>query len=422
MKSYNGFLFLFASALLLGTVTTGCAFSRLHNDLARYEHFRHEFSGRVELVNLDHEALILIAMRDSEGRDVFAYRVMSGPSDFDFKAEDQTLYFFAFDDLNMDFTFQPGEPFGLSSRTGSGDPVSAPADNILIAITAASSAQQNYPPGIVDYQLTNTVAMPGLNFNVGTVTSLDHAWFSKEQARKGLWEPYGFIADGGAGIHLLEEYDPNRIPVLFVHGINGTPRNFTAMIENLDRSRYQAWVYSYPSGLRLANLANGLYVFVETLRRAYGFDELHLIAHSLGGLVSKGALNRCAQTKGCKYLRSYTTVSTPWAGVASAKSGIKWAPRVVPVWLDIDPDSEYVRTVFDTPLPEGLPFYLNFSFKQTSIFGSGSSDGVIKLNSQLRLAAQDQSTDIRGFDEGHMSILSNATVIEKIYEHLAVAR
>ena len=99
-----------------------------------------------------------------------------------------------------------------------------------------------------------------------------------------------------------------------------------------------------------------------------------------------------------------------------------WAPRVVPVWLDIDPDSKYVQTVFDTPLPEGLPFYLNFGFKQTSIFRSGSSDGVIKLSSQLRLAAQEQSTEVRGFDEGHVSILSNATVIEKIYEHLAAAR
>ena len=102
--------------------------------------------------------------------------------------------------------------------------------------------------------------------------------------------------------------------------------------------------------------------------------------------------------------------------------GIKWAPRVIPVWLDIDPDSDYVQSIFDTPLPEGLPFYLNFGFKQTSIFGSGSSDGVIKLNSQLRLAAQDQSTEVRGFDEGHVSILSNATVIENIYKRLAAVR
>ncbi len=412
----------FASVLLLGAAITGCAFSRLHNDLARYEHFKHEFSGTIELVDLEHEALIVIAMRDSEGSDLFAYRVMSGPGDFDFKSEDQTLYFFAFDDLNMDFTFQPGEPFGWNARTGSLDPVSAPADDIRIAITAASSEQQNYPPAIVDYELTNLIVGTALNFNVGTVTSLDHVWFSKEQAKKGLWEPYGFMEDGGTGIHFLEEYDPDRIPVLFVHGINATPRDFAAMIENLDHSRYQAWVYSYPSGLRLASLANGLYVFIEMLKRRYRFNELHLIAHSLGGLVSKGALNKCAQTKGCKYLHSYTTVSTPWAGVASAKSGIKWAPRVVPVWLDIDPDSEYVQTVFDTPLPEGLPFYLNFGFKQTSIFRSGSSDGVIELSSQLRLAAQDQSTAMRGFDEGHVSILSNATVIEQIYEHLAATR
>ncbi|MFB3104735.1 MAG: hypothetical protein ACE1ZA_07365, partial [Pseudomonadales bacterium] len=71
--SYNGFRLLFASVSLLGAVTTGCAFSKLHNDLSRYEHFRYEFSGSIELVDLDHEALVLIAMRDSEGSDVFAY-------------------------------------------------------------------------------------------------------------------------------------------------------------------------------------------------------------------------------------------------------------------------------------------------------------------------------------------------------------
>ena len=259
--------------MLLGAVTTGCAFSRLHNDLARYDHFRHEFKGTVELVDLDHEALVVIAMRDIEGSDVFAYRVMSGPGNFDFKAEDQTLYFFAFDDLNMDFTFQPGEPFGLNAPAGSVDSVSAPVDDIRITITAASSEQQHYPPAIVDYQLTNLTALAGLDFNLGTVTKLDHAWFSEQQAKKGLWEPYGFMEDGGAGIHFLEEYDPDRVPVLFVHGINGTPRNFAAMIENLDKSRYQAWVYSYPSGLRMASLANGLYGFVETLKRRYGFNE-----------------------------------------------------------------------------------------------------------------------------------------------------
>jgi hypothetical protein len=129
-------------------------------------------------------------------------------------------------------------------------------------------------------------------------------------------------------------------------------------------------------------------------------------------------VNICAQKNTCEYLRSYTTLSTPWNGVASAKYGVEWAPTVVPVWRDMDPDSEFVTTLFDTPLPGGLPHQLLFGFKQSSIFGSDSSDGVVKLTSQLRDAAQEQAFAMRGYDESHVSILSSDAVIAEVYEIL----
>ena len=242
--------------------------------------------------------------------------------------------------------------------------------------------------------------------------------------RRGLYRPIAPTSSGHLPVTMPHEIyfeecgNPAGKPVVFVHGINGTPRNFTTLIEGLDRSRYQAWFYSYPSGLRLHDLAEGLFQFMETLERRHHFDELHLIAHSMGGLVSRGTVNICAQQKTCEYLRSYTTLSTPWNGVASAKSGVEWAPTVVPVWHDIDPDSEYVTTLFDTPLPDGVPYQLLFGFQRTSIFGAGSSDGVIVLASQLRNAAQEQAFTVRGYDEGHVSILSSDLVISKVYEIL----
>jgi len=161
-----------------------------------------------------------------------------------------------------------------------------------------------------------------------------------------------------------------------------------------------------------------MYQFLEILHRQYGFDELHVVAHSMGGLVSRGGVNLCTQNDTCKYLRSYTTLSTPWNGVASAASGVRWAPEVVPVWRDLDPSSEYVTTLFDTPLPDELAYYLIFGFRQSSIFGSESGDGVIVLTSQLRHAAQAQARMMRGYDEGHVSILSNETVINAVNEIL----
>ena len=226
------------------------------------------------------------------------------------------------------------------------------------------------------------------------------------------------MEDGGSGIHFLEPYDSERTPILFVHGILGSPRRFKPLIDSLDRSKYQVWFFSYPSGLRLSFLAGGLYQFLEMLHRVHDFNELHVVAHSMGGLVSRGSINRCTQNDSCKFLSTYTTISTPWNGVASAASGVKWAPTVVPVWLDLDPTSEYVTTLFDTLLPDALPHQLLFGFRQDSFFGSESSDGTITLSSQLRMAAQEQSKTLRGYDEGHVSILSNESVADTVNQFL----
>ena len=196
---------------------------------------------------------------------------------------------------------------------------------------------------------------------------------------------------------------------------------FTALIDSLDRARFQPWIFNYPSGLRLPILSDALQQLLEILYRNYDFDKLHLVAHSMGGLVSRGSVNLCQQTGSCEYLASYTTMSTPWNGVASAKSGVEWAPTVVPVWRDLDPASDFVTSLFDTPLPEDLSHHLIFGFRQDSIFGSKSSDGVIVLSSQLRDAAQEQAQTIRGYDEGHMSILSSEAVAYKLNQILMQA-
>jgi hypothetical protein len=88
------------------------------------------------------------------------------------------------------------------------------------------------------------------------------------------------------------------------------------------------------------------------------------------------------------------------------------------VWRDLDPSSEYVTTLFDTPLPEQVPYHLLFGYRQDGIFGSESSDGVIKLTSQLRQDAQDQARIVHGYDEDHVSILSNEAAIRQVFEIL----
>jgi hypothetical protein len=83
----------------------------------------------------------------------------------------------------------------------------------------------------------------------------------------------------------------------------------------------------------------------------------------MGGLVVRGALNRCVADDECGQVKSLTTISTP--------------------------------------------YNLIFRFHVDGFFGADSSDGVITLSSQLREEAQAGASMIHGYDEGHASILAN---------------
>ena len=404
-------------ALVLLSVLSGCMFSRLEQDLERLGGVIHEFAGEVSTDGDETDGFVVLALRDNQGEQIAAFRMIAGPGPFRIRSDPSPLYFFCFDDLNRDLKFQADEPYAWANSGQTIDPSNDETDDIRIAVSMTDNNRLAYPPALIDEPLENHFS-DNVRIHIGTVSSLDNPWFSEDQATKGLWQPFQFMEDGGAGIHFLEPYDPDKTPVLFVHGILDSPRTFQPLIERIDPSKYQVWVYSYPSGLRLSFLAGGMYRFLEILHRRHRFDDLHVIAHSMGGLVSRGGINRCSEENICSYLRSYTTISVPWSGVPSAATGVRRAPAVVPVWLDLDPASDYVTTLFDTPMPNEVPYQLLFGFRRSSFFGSDSSDGVISLSSQLRLAAQEQAQLLRGLDEGHISILSNEVVGRLINEFL----
>ena len=81
----------------------------------------------------------------------------------------------------------------------------------------------------------------------------------------------------------------------------------------------------------------------------------------------------------------------------------------------MSPESEFVSALFDTSLPNGIPFHLLFGFHKDGFIVAGSSDGVIQLSSQLRREAQEEATWMRGFDEGHVSILRDQAVIGNVF-------
>ena len=203
-----------------------------------------------------------------------------------------------------------------------------------------------------------------------------------------------------------------------IHGALGTPRGWKALIDHLDRTRYQPWIFYYPSGLPLDKTGKWLNLMIDSLKRSYGFKELFVIAHSMGGLVARSFIIRNYQEDRQQYIKLFISISTPWNGHRMAAEGVKHAPTVVPSWYDMEPESEFIQSIFKEELPDFLKYYLLFSYKGDCSLFLANNDGTVELASELDIRAQSEAEKVFGYDEDHGSILTSEKVITQVNQLL----
>jgi len=91
----------------------------------------------------------------------------------------------------------------------------------------------------------------------------------------------------------LQKYDPNRIPVLFVHGLQDTPATWVPMYHSLVqdpeiRKRYQFWAFSYPSGYPYPYSASLLRKELDGINRVFpDHKKMVIVGHSMGSMISR---------------------------------------------------------------------------------------------------------------------------------------
>jgi pimeloyl-ACP methyl ester carboxylesterase len=91
----------------------------------------------------------------------------------------------------------------------------------------------------------------------------------------------------------LQPYDPNKIPVLMIHGLQDTPATWAPLINELRTDpqinrQYQFWVYNYPSGYPFPYSAELLREELDRVDKTYpDHKKIILIGHSMGGLVAR---------------------------------------------------------------------------------------------------------------------------------------
>jgi pimeloyl-ACP methyl ester carboxylesterase len=103
---------------------------------------------------------------------------------------------------------------------------------------------------------------------------------------------------GRANLMLLRPYEPGKVPVVMVHGLWSSPLAWIPMLNELLgdeklQGKCQFLLYMYPTGVPIPIAAAGLRQSLDELRRMYdadgrdpSFDDMVLLGHSMGGLLS----------------------------------------------------------------------------------------------------------------------------------------
>lgn len=249
----------------------------------------------------------------------------------------------------------------------------------------------------------------------GSIRSLDDEIFSQNMADLGLYEPAAFLEEAPMLFYALEEDVGYKVPVVFVEGINGSPRDFEEIVSRLDRTLYRPWFFYYPGGNDLSQLSEMFYnIFLSGKVMQLEGTPMVIVAHSMGGLVVRDAMNRYTGKKGETRIKRLITIASPLAGHPDAKFGAK-APVVIPSWRDLAPESAFIRHLRRKVLPKGLEYHLMYAYGNSRSIKLGeNSDGVVPLSSQLCIEAQGEAKAQYGFNDTHVGILKNPDAIRQI--------
>jgi pimeloyl-ACP methyl ester carboxylesterase len=100
------------------------------------------------------------------------------------------------------------------------------------------------------------------------------------------------------GIYLIHPYDPNKVPILFIHGLLSSPLSWQILVNDLCADpkileNYQPWFFLYPTGQPVLESAAQLREDLQATQRLFDPQGISIpshhvvvVAHSMGGLLA----------------------------------------------------------------------------------------------------------------------------------------
>jgi pimeloyl-ACP methyl ester carboxylesterase len=142
---------------------------------------------------------------------------------------------------------------------------------------------------------------------------------------------------GKGGLYFLQPYDPDRIPLVFVHGLFSTPFTWVQTINGLQadseiRKHYQFWVFAYPTGNPVLYSALRLREELAKVDQLYPNHKNYvLVGHSMGGLLSQAQVTTITRadwekTLGAPAMQLFATLKP--ADLVAKATTFKANPRI----------------------------------------------------------------------------------------------
>ncbi|RZU15416.1 alpha/beta hydrolase family protein [Kribbella rubisoli] len=192
-------------------------------------------------------------------------------------------------------------------------------------------------------------------------------------------------------------------PILLAHGIIDNHTIFALMRRHLVRRGFSSiHTFSYsPLTLDVRRTAERMGREIEAICEESGSDQIHVIGHSLGGLIARYYVQRLG---GDERVHTCVTLGTPHQGTVAAKL-LPW-----PLVKQVRPDSELMAELAE-PAPDCRTRFVAFY---------SDVDQLIVPQRRARIRHPDLlASNVRVHGVGHLSLPFHGEVVHRITGMLA---
>jgi triacylglycerol lipase len=218
-----------------------------------------------------------------------------------------------------------------------------------------------------------------------------------------MW-PFGMADRGLTELRrLLAGEEGGGTPVLLVHGYGANKSNWLFLqryLRDAGYGRVHALNYN-PLQADVPAIADACTRRARDLMEHCGTDRVHLVGHSLGGLVARYAV----QISGLEGVATCVTVASPHNGAPAARLGLGKTAR------QLRPGSPLLRRLAASSRPVPTRFVAYYS----------NLDLIVPARSAMITDRELRATNILVKDEGHVSILLSRRLAGSIVTQLAAS-